>query len=324
MNDAFDDLERELRRGVRRIAAGGQGHVRRRWRRTTVFTVAAAIAVSGAAVAAVTHFAHHSGSPNEQAATIAARAVRQSSALPACRPADTSALSGLSDETPPRTVTSVLPILGQLAPRPERARALTIANRFTRRTTILGRRGPGVTLRRSLHALALGQGITEFVWLNRGGGFVRTARDPARCAELRMRLAARLAADRPPVVRRHIAIILRRRPDIDSGVVTLLQAVHLRGAHATSGGGGPIGRHNPVHIGLQLSATAPHGTLLVGIAPPAVTRILVHAHHRRPGLPRTIRPHHGFFGLIAPTGTGPMTARMLAADGSLVAVVKLP
>jgi hypothetical protein len=314
MSDAFDDLERQLRRAVRAADNVRPLRSRRGWRRTAIFALAAALTVSGGALAATQLVSGQSA--ETQGRKIAWQAVRDTQVLPPCRPAVASRSLVLTDAAPLPEILAALPALGTPASRENQRGALAM---------LAGGRAGGPVLRRTVRAFPAGGGTMLVVSVQQGLGF-RALRDPAGCGRAREERAATLAQGRSEDVKRGAGRRLAELADTVPGLQTLMVMARVPGQSGMGGGGTLVRPGQPLSPGLVASGSAGrHRHVYVGVAGPQVARVLVRGRHgekiaRAPG---SMPVRQGFYAVVLPSGTGPVRLRMVTSSGAALGVVKL-
>jgi hypothetical protein len=312
MSDAFDELERQLLRAVRAAADNVQPLRRRRgWRRTSVFAVAAALTVSGGALAATQLVGGQSA--ETQGRKIALEAVRDTAGLPPCTPAVASRKLVLSDSAPLPEIREALPALAAPVPRDNQARALSMLPHD---------RPAGPVLRRTVRAIAAPDGVTLIVYVQQGFGF-GALRDPDACGQARRERAAVLDKDRAEDVKRWAERRLTQMADTVPGLQTLNVLAGVHGQSGMPGAGALVRPGQPLRPGLLLSGSAGgHRSVYVGIAGQRASEVLVHAKRMR-GVPERVAVRQGFYAVLLPAGTGPVHLREVTANGTTLRVLTL-
>jgi hypothetical protein len=311
MSDAFDQLERQLRRAVRAAADNVPVRRRRGWRRTSVFAVAAALTVSGGALAATKLVGGQSA--ETQGRKIAAQAIRDTATLPACAPAVASQTLVLSDSAPLPEIRAALPALATPAPRDNQARALSM----------LPQGGPaGPVLRRTVRAIPAPDGVTLVVYVQQGFGF-GALRDPDACGQARRERAAVLDKDRAEDVKRWTERRLAEVADTVRGLQTLNVLARVHGQAGLPGAGTPVRPGQPLRLGLLLSGGAGgHRSVYVGIAGPRASEVRVRAQLTR-GVPERVAVRQGFYAVVLPARTGSVHLQEVTATGTTLRVLTL-
>jgi hypothetical protein len=307
MNDAFDELERQLKHAVRTGAARG---ARRARRRMPLLAAAAAVLASGAAVAAT----HLGGGPTAEAAgrKIALQAVRDTRGSSACQQVRPVSRRAFSDAAPLSEITAALPALKTPAPAREQARALSM---------VPGAASDRPILRRTARTIAFRDDITVLVYVQQGAG-VTSLRDPGACAAARRDRVARLGHGRSADVRGWALRQLAEMRDTTPRVQTLWVSAQLAGQSNRGGSGSPVVPGQRVASGLLFSGSAfRRAQIYVGLADPRATRIRVRAAHR-------VRTHvieviEGLFALVLPRHTGPVELVQLRRDGARLGTIRL-
>jgi hypothetical protein len=313
MSDAFDELERQLRRAVRAAENVRPVRPRRGWRRMSVFAIAGALTVSGGALAATQLVGGQSA--ETQGRKIALQAFRETAALPACSTLAPTSKLVLSDSAPLQEITAVLPSLASAAPSDDQARALAMLPRG-----IAG----GAVLRRTARTIAVGGGVTLVVYVQSGGG-MSALRDPDACARARRDRAAALGEHRSEQVKRWAERRLAQLRDTAPGLQTLWVSALERGR--AGGSGTPVRPGQPLHPGLLFSGGVGrrHRRIYVGIADGGASGVLLRTKHRGRlrGVPRRVAVNQGFYAVVLPAGTGPVDLREVTADGATLRVLTL-
>jgi hypothetical protein len=314
MTDAFDELERQLRRGVRAVDDVRLLRARRGWRRTSAFALAAALTVSGGALAATQLVGGQSA--ETQGRKIAFQAVGDTQVLPPCLPAVASRDLVLSDGAPLPELVAELPALATPASREVQQRALAMLPR--------GRRG-GPVLRRTVRAIPASGGVTLLVSVQQGVG-VGAVRNPEGCGAARRERAAKLSVGRSDEVKRWAARRLAEMADTVPGLQTLMVMARVPGQSGMPGGGTLVRPGQPLSPGLVASGSAGrHRHVYAGIAGPQVARVLVRGGHgeKIARVPGSLPVRQGFYAVVLPEGTGPVDLHMVTASGTTLRVVKL-
>lgn len=311
MSDAFDDLERQLRRAVRAADNIRPLRSRRGWRRTSVIALAAALAVSGGALAATQLVSGQSA--ETQGRKIALQAVRDTRAMPACAPAVVSRSLVLSDARPLPEVLAAVPALATAAAPENQRKALAL---------LPGGLLAGPVLRRTLRVIVVGDAtLVVFVKQGVAGGAVR---DPEGCRAARRERAATLSEGRPDAVKRWAE---RRLAELaDTGLQTLMVMARVSGQSGMPGGGTLVRPGRPLRPGLVVAGSAGHGRQIYGgIAPLHAARVLIRDKHghRLHGVSASSPVHEGFYAVVLPRGTGPVRLRAVSGDGATLAAVNL-
>jgi hypothetical protein len=311
MSDAFDELERQLRRAVRAAADNVPLRRRRGWRRTSVFAVAGALTVSGGALAATQLVGGQSA--ETQGRKIALQAVRDTAALSPCTPAVASRKLVLSDSAPLPEIREALPALATPAPRDNQARALSMLPHD---------RPAGPVLRRTARAIAAADGVTLLVYVQQGFGF-GALRDPDACGQVRRERAAVLDKDRAEDVKRWAKRRLAQLVDTVPGLQTLNVLAQVRGQAGMPGAGAPVRPGQLLRPGLLLSGGAGgHRSVYVGIAGQRASDVIVRARRMR-SVPERVAVRQGFYAVVLPADTGPVDLREVAANGTTLRVLTL-
>jgi hypothetical protein len=311
MSDAFDQLERQLRRAVRAAADNVPVRRRRGWRRTSVFAVAAALTVSGGALAATKLVGGQSA--ETQGRKIAAQAIRDTATLPACAPAVASRTLVLSDSAPLPEIRAALPALATPAPRDNQARALSM----------LPQGGPaGPVLRRTVRAIPAPDGVTLVVYVQQGFGF-GALRDPDACGQARRERAAVLDKDRAEDVKRWAERRLAEVADTVPGLQTLNVSARVHGQAGMPGAGTPVRPGRALRPGLLLAGSAGgHRSVYVGITDPRASEVRVRAQLTR-GVPERVAVRQGFYAVVLPARTGSVHLQEVTATGTTLRVLTL-
>jgi hypothetical protein len=313
MSDAFDELERQLRRAVRSADNVRPLRPRRGWRRTSVFAVAAALTVSGGALAATQLVTGQSA--ETQGRKIALQAVRDTQMLPPCVPAVASRSLVLSDAVPLPEIRAVLPALGRPAASQNQQRALAMLPQ-----------GPGgPMLRRTVRAVPAQGGVTLLVYVQQGVG-AREVRDPEGCGEARRERAATLDKGRSEHVKRWAERRLAELADTVPGLQTLTVFMRVPGQSGMPGGGTLVRPGQPLRPGLVASGSAGgHRHVYTGIAGPHAARVLVRGKRGAPvrNAPGSVPVRQGFYAVVLPAGTGPVHLHEVTANGTTLRVLTL-
>lgn len=250
MRDPFDELERRL------LAAASERHAGRRpvrpWFRGLVAATAAALLVSGGALAA-TRLVSQSPTQDDPA-EIVARAVTETDSLPACRRYDASEAPTLTDAAPLAGITSTLPALAAPASPDQQAQAIALVPHG-------GLTGPVLRSTVRLVPAADGASLLTYVELGIGGG---APIDPAACGAARHAKATALAGDQPAV----LADALHRlegMKDTVVGLQTLHVFVRLPGESAMLGGGVPVRPDERLDDGVVAAGTVEKGRRVFGV-----------------------------------------------------------
>ena len=311
MSDAFDELERQLRRAVS-ATNGARELPRRHWRRTTAFALAATLLVSGVALAA-TQLTGTGQSAETQGRKIAFKAVAETAKSAACRPARASGALVLSDGPALAGITDTLPALASPASPASRAKARALVPAYPQPIRTV--------LSRTFRVIPLQQGLSLLVYVQLGAGYLA---DPAACAHARLDRAHDLAKDRPDAVRAWAERRLGQLRDTATDLQTLWESVHIPGQSGSGGSGSPVRPGDNLHPGLLSFGGAGHGRrVYVGIAGRRTTHIIVRPAHPAPALPARVPVRDGFYAVLLPRGTGPTRLLEATADGTIVRVVRL-
>jgi hypothetical protein len=313
MSDAFDELERRLRRAVR---TSRRGRAPRGWRRTAAVAIAAALVVTGAALAAT----RIGGGRNADTdgSELALRVVGDTARLPACAHLGGPARAPvLTEAAPLPAIVAALPALGRPASAVEQQRAQSLLS-------------PGATgvLRQTLRTVAMPGGLRLLVYVEQGMGFVGL-RDPAACARARRARMAQLARGRSEAVRRHALRRLAELRDTLAGLQTLWLFAETRGSGERHGGGAgvPVSPGAPVRPGLLFGGgTRDHASIYAGIARRRTARLLVRPERRaaaRRIRMKTVPVRDGLWALRLPRGTGPVRLVEVASDGVVLGTIDL-
>lgn len=310
MSDAFDELERQLRRAVRAADNVRPLRPRRGWRRMSVFAVAGALTVSGGALAATQLVGGQSA--ETQGRKIALQAFRDTAAMPACTTVAPTSRLVLSDSAPLPEITTVLPSLASAAPSDDQARALSLIPRGS---------ASGAVLRRTVRTIAVGRGVTLVVYVQQGPG-MRPVSDPDACGQARRERAAALDKGRSEDVKRWAERRLAEMQDTAPGSQTLWVSAHQR--RGASGSGTPVRHGRPLHPGLLFHGGVgrAHQSIYVGIASPRASHMLVRTKRRgrMRGVPERVAVTQGFYAVVLPAGTGPVQLREVTANGTTLRV----
>jgi hypothetical protein len=309
MSDVFDQLEAQLRRGLRAAPTTRQRYRRGR-KRTAALALAATLVVSAGALAAVSHLAvSHHHSPEVQGRELALQAVRETAQLPACVASiDSSAGPELTDSRPLREITDLLPALAKPVPAGERTQTLAKLGRIE----LTG----GPLLATTVRTVSLQEHVRLLVYVQQGIG-LGALRDPATCGRLRLARAMVLSRDSSPVVQRWARWRLAQMRDIVPGVQTLGVFESRAGEPGGGGTAGSVRPGQPLRPGLRgVSGYRDGSRLFVGVAAPQTTHVLVKTPPAgMRGYPRKVRVREGFYAVILPKGVGPFRLLEVDADG---------
>jgi hypothetical protein len=314
MNDAFDDLERQLREAVKRTSdrrpTPGRG-----WKRTGAIAVAAAFLVSGAALAA-TRLRSSSDSIEVQGRKIALRATRDTANTSACRLSEATGLATSSHRVLPE-ISAVLPALGSPASPAATAKAMRVLTHFPvagRLTLIAG----------TLRLIDLQDGQRVVVYVQEGGAHgpgplgPGTLTDPAACAKVREDRATVLSKDRSAEVKRWTKKRLAEARDTAPGLQTL-SVFYVPGRAGAGGGSGiSIRPGERLHRGVIFSVEGQSGGAYTGFAGPRTTHMLIRPRRLVPGAPKKVPVRQGFYVFRLPPRTGPTKLLEATADGTIV------
>jgi hypothetical protein len=315
MSDAFDELERQLRRAVRAADNVRPLRPRRGWRRTSAVALAAALAVSGGALAATQLGGGRSA--ETQGRKIVFQAVRETAMLPACTLVIPMSRPVLSDSAPLPEITAALPSLASPAPDDDQARALSMLPR--------GGGTGGAVLRGTARTITVPGGVTLLVYVQQGAG-IGAVRDPDACGQARRERAEALDKNRSEDVKRWAERRLAQLRDTAPGLQTLWVSAKMTGRSATGGSGMPVRPGQPLHPALVFSGSVGRRrSVYVGIAGPRASRVLVRAQRgaRIPGAPARVPVRQGFYAVVLPAGTGPVRLNEVTANGTRLRVVRL-
>lgn len=311
MSDAFDELERQLRRAVS-ATQGARGRPRRHWRRTTVFAVAATLLVSGAALAA-TQLTGTGQNAETQGRKIAFEAVTATAHTAACRPNSASGSLVLSDGPVLAGIADALPALAVPASPGARAKAKALLPTHPRPSRAV--------LSRTLRVIPLQQGLSVLVYVQLGEGQLA---DPAACAQARLDRAHTLAKGRPAAARAWAERRLAELRDTATDLQTLWEYARIPGRPGSVGSGTPVRAGERLHPGLLSFGSDGHGRrVYVGITGRRTTHVIISANRRARSVPARIPVRDGFYALVLPSGTGPTRLSEVTAGGAVVRVVKL-
>jgi hypothetical protein len=316
MNDAFDDLECQLRRGARSLGTLRSLRPRRRHRRTLALAIAVVLVLSAGALAATRIV--NGGSAETQGRDIAWQAVRDTANQPACTMVNVSSAGrALTDAAPLKEITDLLPALKTPSSSGDHARALALVSRFP-----VGSGGAALT--QTLRTISLPGGIRLLVYVQQGIGF-GAVHDPVGCGRLRLARAQLLSRERSVAVQRWARWRLAQMRDTVPGLQTLW--VSSWTAHKTGGGGGgdPVLPGHPLHPGLSSVRGERDGSrVFVGIAGRRAVRVLVKTPPATMrGYPTQVPVVQGFYAVVIPKGVGPFRLLEVAADGAALHSVNL-
>jgi hypothetical protein len=321
MTDPFDDLERQLRTRVRG-AAVSRGARARRWatRRAPLLGVAAALSVSGAALAATS--LHHGDSVGFQARDISAKVNAQTRRAAPCQPATPgNPSSGPLTVVPVKPVAAIsdpLPWITSPQSRAERA----AAERAVRRWQPM----PAPVLAGTARVIRTDASHTVVVYVQQGQSWWQPV-DAKACNALRQKLAARLLVGREPGVVR----AAQERLDLHANESAEIQTLNI--TYSTKGHRGGSGTALTFDPGSarRWRRVLPHGVILhgggdyLGIAGSRADHLIVTAS--KPGIqeqiPRTVRVVENFWTLHLPSQTGAIKVTEVAKDGTVLRVDRL-
>jgi hypothetical protein len=181
MRDAFDDLERELRRAVR-------ARRRRRVRRTLTLAVAAVLALAGVAASQITRapdVEHEVGVKPRKSEVdrVLFEAVKASMRRPECQPAEDVAPPQVAQRPLVRQITTVLPALATPVPGADHQQAVELLD---------GSSTTGTIVSQSVRTLEFPGGLRLTVFVLDDGRVPE--QDPEACAAARRERAAELAS----------------------------------------------------------------------------------------------------------------------------------
>jgi hypothetical protein len=315
MNDAFDDLEVQLRRGARAIGGPGAARARRGGKRTLALAIAAVLAISAGALAATRIGGGRSA--ETQGRELALQAARDTAQLPVCNKLNESSDQLTFTNVPPLAeITALLPALARPVPSSSYTSALALLPRFAA--------DDGPLLRQTLRTVTLQEGIRLLVFVQQGVG-IEAVRDPLGCGRTRIARALLLSRDRPPAVRKWALWRLAQMRDTVPGLQTLY--LFELDPHQPGGGGGAEAAQSghPLRPGLRSVMGGRDGSrLFVGITGPRAAQVIVktrsaamHGHRRR--VPVVQR----FYAVRLPKGVGPFRLLEATADGTALHSIDL-
>ena len=191
MNDAFENLEQQLRGAVRGRRRSSAGRIRRGHRRTWAIVAVVMLTASAGALAA-THLAHGQ-SLQTQGRKVALQATAETGSAPACRRAEPqSEVPALTDVQPLKAITDLLPDLSRPASASEQQHTLA---------ALTHARVGGLLLGQTLRTIPVAAHVELLVAVAVGEPG-ETVRDPVACATVRLARAMQLSTGRPPEVQR--------------------------------------------------------------------------------------------------------------------------
>jgi hypothetical protein len=315
MSNAFDELERQLRRAVRRVNAPAPQLKRRYRARTLIVGVAGALALSAGALAAT----RVSGGPSaeDRGRQLAFLAVRDTARLPVCRQVnETFGRPRLTNAAPLKQITDLLPVLKTPASSANRARTLTQARRAA------GSGGPLLT--QTIRTIALRGGVRVLLYVQQGSSF-EAVNDPAGCGRARAAQVAVLYRNHPTAVQRWARRRLAQMTDTVPGLQTLWTWVAIPGQQGMGGSGDPVRPGRRLHTGLRLVTNERDGDrVFVGVAGPRAARVVLRTSRARMrGYPLQTSVRDRFYALRLPKGVGPFRLFEVAADGSRLRSIDL-
>lgn len=301
MKDAFDTLERDLRRAVR-------ARRRRRARRALTLAVATLLLVAGVAtsqIARTPEVEREAPPPRSEIERVLLEVVKATSNRPECRPADDAPAPRIAQRPLSPRITAALPALAEPVPGadPQRAAALLDGSGTT-----------GTIVSQSVRTLAFagGQRLTVFV-LDSGQTLED---DPEACAAARREEAAELASgELLEAVERALVAAGRVRPG--------RQFLYLGMEGPPGSGSSGFAVEPELRTGIvERGGIAPDPRRYVGIvSSPRVAEVRVD-----PARGRTLRVRalDGFYVFLLEPGAGRTRVTELDANGERIRGFKLP
>ena len=305
MRDAFDDLERDLRRAVRARRA-------RRVRRTLIVAVAGVLALAGAAASQISRAPDVEREvgvkpPQAEVERVLIEAVNDTINRPECRIADEVAPVEVAERPLVAQVTDVLPALAKPAPGTDPQPYVEMLQRSSTTGTIASQ---------SLRTLEFpgGHRLTVFVL---DGGYT-PEQDPEACAEARRKRAAELAkGELLKAVERRIAGVSRPRPGQQFLYMSIVGPGEP-GPHTSGFNVMPKLRTGIVERGNIDADTRRYEGIVSG---PRVAWVRIRPTR---GPTRDVRVRDGFYVFTLRRGSGRARATELTLDGKEIRTFRVP
>jgi len=304
MRDAFDDLERDLRRVVR-------ARRRRRARRALVVAVAAVLALAGVAASQISRMPDVEREvavkpPIAEVERVLVEAVKGTMNRPECRIADTAVPSLVAERPLVPQIAAVLPALANPVPGTDPQPSVEMLQRSSTTGTIVSQ---------SLRTLEFGGGLRLTVFVL--GEAYTPEQDPEACAEARRKRAAELAkGDLLKAVERRLAEAGRPQPGHQYLYMSLIGPGEP-GPHTSGFLAVPKLRTGIVQRG-GLGRTRRYAGI---VSSPRVAKVRIAPAH---GRTLNIRVLDGFYVFTLERGSGQARVIEFSASGARIRSFRLP
>ncbi len=304
MRDAFDDLERDLRRAVR-------ARRRRRVRRALVVAVAAVLALAGVAASQIARAPDVEREvtikpPNAEVERVLFEAIKATMNRPECRIADTVPPAQVAERPLVPQIASVLPALATPVPGIDPQPSVEMLQRSSTTGTIVSQ---------SLRTLEFGGGLRLSVFVLDDA--YTPEQDPEACAEARRKRAAELAkGELLKAVERRLGRVNRPPPGHQHLYMSLIGPGEP-GPHTSGFLAVPKLRTGIVQRG-GLGATRRYAGIVSGAR---VARVQIDPAH---GRTLNIRVLDGFYVFTLARGSGQARVIELSASGKRIRSFRLP
>jgi hypothetical protein len=325
---AFDELERQLLRSVRRrsdrrrprrLGAGGNWRGTRTRRGLLLLAIPLAFAAAAAAATIATRTDGDSATLLFNRVLIATRPGPANSGP--CRSGGGRRAASLSDEATDPRITAVLPELASAPQDPPSSETVTAAERSS----------GGAVLARTIREVRMPGGVTLILYVAHGEGPF-TAVDPRECLAARLAALARLRPNASDPLRRRVARVLELQPDTNQRIQSL-SLLHEQDGRIEGGGSDPLppGRALPTGVTSWGYGCTRHGcspTLYTGIVGPGTAYLtLAPARHARAGgrgVHRRVAVVQGLFAFTLARDAGRESITQRAANGRPLVTRVLP